>query len=184
MWECTLQKQYREALNGCRKCVKADKCAYWKANAVALEADFAANRVHAAYKRVGLRDELDKVQLLAAGKLRRSDSSHTSNAKGESRHLQAALPGVVELSQACAASSAHTSAEWSSRPFIKIYQIGFQTLASTCNRVFNACKNSSESHDSQAGGLYMCVVYPDIGQRSCTRLMVHFMSLRSWTALY
>ena len=76
-----LQKQYRQALNDCRKSVKADKCAYWKAHAMALEADFAANRVHAAYKRVGLRDELDRVQSLAAGKLRRADGSHTSNIK-------------------------------------------------------------------------------------------------------
>ncbi len=37
--------------------------------------------MHAAYKRVGLRDDLDKVQSLAAGKLRRNDGSHTSNAK-------------------------------------------------------------------------------------------------------
>ena len=77
----SLQKQYRKALNDCRRSVKADKRAYWKAKAVALEADFAANRVHAAYKRVGLRDELDKVQSLAAGKLRRSDGSHTSSVK-------------------------------------------------------------------------------------------------------
>ena len=76
-----LQRQYRQALNDCRKPVKADKRAYWKAKAVALEADFAANRVHAAYKRVGLRDELDRVQSLSAGKLRRCDGSHTSSVK-------------------------------------------------------------------------------------------------------
>ena len=64
-----------------RKSVKADKRAYWKAKAGALEADFAAKRVHAAYKSVGLRDELDRVQSLSAGKLRRSDGSHTANIK-------------------------------------------------------------------------------------------------------
>ena len=46
-----------------------------------MEADFAANRVHAAYRRVGLRDELDRVQSLSAGKLRRCDGSHTSSVK-------------------------------------------------------------------------------------------------------
>ena len=46
-----------------------------------LEADLAANRLHSAYKRVGLRDELDEVQFLAAGKLRMSDGSHTTNTK-------------------------------------------------------------------------------------------------------
>ena len=74
----TLHQQYREALNVCRKSVKADNRACWKAKAVALEAEFTGNRVHAAYKRVGLRDE---GQSLAAGKLRRNDGSHTSNAK-------------------------------------------------------------------------------------------------------
>ena len=76
-----LQRQYKQALNDCRKSVKADKRAYWKAKAVALEADFAVNRVHAAYKRVGLRDELDRVPSLSAGKLRRCDGSHTSSVK-------------------------------------------------------------------------------------------------------
>ena len=75
------QKKYRQALNECKNSVKADKRAYWKAKAVALEADFAAKRVHAAYKSVGLRDELDRVQSLSAGKLRRSDGSHTANRK-------------------------------------------------------------------------------------------------------
>ena len=73
------RKSNRQALNECKKSVKADKRAYWKAKAVALEADFAAKRVHAAYKIVGLRDELDRVQSLSAGKLRRSDGSHTAN---------------------------------------------------------------------------------------------------------
>ena len=39
----------------------------------------AAKKSHSAYKRVGLRDELDRVQSLAAGKLRRSDGSHITN---------------------------------------------------------------------------------------------------------
>ena len=52
-----LHRQYRQALNDSRRSVKSDKRAYWKGKAIALEADFAANRVHAAYKRVGLRDE-------------------------------------------------------------------------------------------------------------------------------
>ena len=60
----TLQKQYKEALNFCRKSMKADKRAYWKAKAVALEADFAAYRVHAAYKRIGLGDELGQGAIL------------------------------------------------------------------------------------------------------------------------
>ena len=76
-----VQRQYRQALNDCIKSFKADKRAYWKANAVALEADFAANRVHAAYKSVGLRDELDRVQSLCAGKLPRCDGSHMSSVK-------------------------------------------------------------------------------------------------------
>ena len=79
------QKKYRQALNECRKIAKADKCAYWKAKAVALEADFATKRVHAAYKSVGLRDELDRVQSLSAGKLRRSDGSHTANIRQTSK---------------------------------------------------------------------------------------------------
>jgi len=56
-----------------KRSVKADKGAYSKVKAFALEAVFAANRVHAAYKHVGLRNKLDRVQSLAAGKLRRSD---------------------------------------------------------------------------------------------------------------
>ena len=76
-----LQRQSRQALNDCRKSVKADKRAFWKAKAVALEADFAAIRVHAAYKRVGLRGEWDRVQSLSAGKLRRCDGSHMSSVK-------------------------------------------------------------------------------------------------------
>ena len=75
------QKKYRQALNECKTSVKADKRAYWRDKAVALEADFAAKRGHAAYKSVGLRDELDRVQSLSAGKLRRSDGSHTANIK-------------------------------------------------------------------------------------------------------
>ena len=68
----------------------------------ALEADFAAHRVHAAFKSVGLRDELDRVQSLSAGKLRRSDGSHTANIKekglfSKGRHPKAALPGAPEL---------------------------------------------------------------------------------------
>ena len=63
------QRQYRQVLSECKESVKA----------AAFEADLAANRLHSAYKRVGLRDELDRVQFLAAGKLRRSVGSHTSN---------------------------------------------------------------------------------------------------------
>ena len=77
----TLQKQYGIAVNDCRKLIKADKHACWKAKAAALEADLAADRVHAAYKRVGHKDELGKVQSLAARKLRSCDGSCTSSAK-------------------------------------------------------------------------------------------------------
>ena len=69
-----LPREYRQAINDCRKSLKADKRAYWNVKAVALEANFAANRV-------GLRDELDGVHPLAAAKLRRCDGSHTSSVR-------------------------------------------------------------------------------------------------------
>ena len=90
-----MHKQHKQALNVSRRSTNSDKRAYWKAKTVTLEVDFAANRVHAAYKRVGLRDELDKVKSLAAGKLRRSDGSHIANTKEKAdirkQHSQALL---------------------------------------------------------------------------------------------
>ena len=78
-----------------KKSVKADKRAYWKGRAVLLKAAFAAKRVHAAYKSVGLRDGLDRVQSQSAGKLRRSDGSHTANieekADVQKQHFQELL---------------------------------------------------------------------------------------------
>ncbi len=75
------RQQYRDALNACRKSVKADKKRYWKELADDLHSDFQAGNLHSAYKRVRLRDELDRVQPLHADKLRRPDGSCTTEPK-------------------------------------------------------------------------------------------------------
>lgn len=83
-----LRQQYRHALNACRKAVKADKKRYWRQLADDLHRDFHDGKLRSAYKRVRLRDDLDRVQPLHAKKLRRPDGSYTSEPKEKASLLR------------------------------------------------------------------------------------------------
>ena len=82
-----LHTTYRQAVNACKQAVRKDKRLYWKKLAQDLDRDFNDNKIHAAYKKLGMRDEHDRVQPINADKTQRPDGTYTTDIK-ERLHLQ------------------------------------------------------------------------------------------------
>ncbi len=82
-----LHTTYRQAVNACKQAVRKDKRLYWKKLAQDLDRDFNDNKIHAAYKKLGMRDEHDRVQPVNADKTQRLDGTYTTDIK-ERLHLQ------------------------------------------------------------------------------------------------
>jgi hypothetical protein len=75
--QANLKHRLRQVLNACGKAVKHDKKKYWQRLADDLHRDVAQGNIHSAYKRMGLRDVLDRVELLHGRRLKQPDGSFT-----------------------------------------------------------------------------------------------------------